>query len=199
MASSTTRTKTFINDLTGLEEVVQDSTYQRPVPLRDLTPNDFLLAEAIKWIGTTEKGDNAGPEVERFQKAVDGVALRESWCMCFVQFCVKEVSARLNVQSTLLRGEHCQTVFFRSRHLEVMDQVEPGDIVVWKHGNTSQGHTGIVESIDRANGLLHTVEGNTGDKDMREGDGVYRKTRHLAGDGNMEILGYLRAFPKKVG
>lgn len=41
----------------------------------------YLIDEAKKWIGTTESGaDNCGPEVELFQKAVDGKSQGEAWC-----------------------------------------------------------------------------------------------------------------------
>jgi len=57
-----------------------------------------LVEEALKWVGTMEKGgDNKGPEVEEFQKAVDGKAQKEPWCMAYVQFCIKKVEEKLSL------------------------------------------------------------------------------------------------------
>lgn len=151
-----------------------------------------LIAEATKWIGVMEKGGpNKGPEVERFQKAVDGKAQGESWCMSFVQFCVMEVEKRSEVDSPLFRSEHCLTVWNKSP-LYLRLPADPGSLVIWRHGDTASGHVGIVERIGKG-GLLHTIEGNTGAGAgvVREGDGVYRRQRNPKGEGTMRVVGFL--------
>jgi hypothetical protein len=40
---------------------------------------------------------------------------------------------------------------------------------------------------------MSTVEGNTG-SDMREGDGVYLKTRSKTANGKMKVVGFLKPF-----
>lgn len=122
-------------------------------------------------------------------------------CMAFVQFCIEEVENSLKVKSQIFRSEHCQTTFNKSKALRVNDP-KPGDIIIWKHGNTTNGHTGFVEFVehDKAGKVfaIHTIEGNTGDFSFRDGDGVFKRTRHPLKDGNMFVMGYLRAFPESV-
>ena len=162
--------------------------------------NALLLNEASRWIGITEQGgNNRGQLVQLFQKAVDGSASAEPWCMSFVQYCVKMAEAQLAaagqpVHSKLFRSEHCQTVFQKSAALKC--EPKPGAIIVWAHykagKNTGQGHTGIVRAV-RMDGMLETVEGNTGDGAgvVRDGDGVFKRLRSPKGDGDMRVLGFL--------
>lgn len=161
--------------------------------------SDELLREALKYLGTRESGgNNHGPEVEMFQRAVDGVASGEPWCMCFVQYCVKVVTNRFGIINKLYRSEHCLTVW-NSTPLAcrvALDDVQPGDIVIWQHGSTTSGHTGIIEAVNRDTYghivSLRTVEGNTSDASMREGDGVYRRVRSPYNNGTMKVRGFLR-------
>lgn len=54
--------------------------------------------------------------------------------------------------------------------------IQRGDIVIFKFS-----HIGIAVSAPNENGYFETVEGNTNKAGSREGDGVYRKTRHVSG------------------
>lgn len=156
--------------------------------------NVAVLAEAHKWVGTKESGgNNHGTQVELFQKAVDGVAEGEPWCMAFIQFCVKQVEVELNIHSLIKRSEHCLTVFRNSPASLRSTEPQIGCIVIWQHGTSERGHTGIIHSVCD-DGTIITVEGNTNADGSSDGDGVYIKKRHLKGDGDMHIVGYLKAF-----
>lgn len=171
----------------------------------------FLLAtEAAKWVGVRERGGpNKGPDVERFQKAVDGKASGEAWCMSFVQFCVDQVDrllAGLKHEPTwLFKSEHVLTVWNKTPQAARIpwNQVQPGCLIVWAHYKagkaTGSGHTGIVVKLlsNSINGpRVETVEGNTGAGSavVREGDGVYRRVRSLAGSDTMKVVGFLRCW-----
>jgi len=147
-----------------------------------------FLQEASKHIGTVEVGgDNKGATVEAFQKAVDGVAAAESWCMAFVQYCLKAVGG-----SILFKSEHCLTVWEKSPIACRTMNPKPGAIVIWRMKGTNSGHTGIVKSV--VGTLMLTVEGNTGPGPgiERNGDGVYEKSRNVRPlGGTMELVGYL--------
>jgi hypothetical protein len=154
-----------------------------------------LVKIAEQYIGIREVGNNAGPEILRFQMAVDGKAEGESWCMGFVQFCIQELEHKIARRSNIFRSEHCLTVWNKSP-LELRREIpEPGYIVIWRHGDTTNGHTGIVARVidDKS---FETIEGNTsGNKDVdRNGDGVYLKTRLFHSVSEMQIVGYLSAF-----
>ena len=64
---------------------------------------------------------------------------------------------------------------------------------------TTSGHVGIVIRLlpDSINGSrVETIEGNTGNGAgvVREGDGVYRRVRSLAGSDTMKVKGFLRCW-----
>jgi hypothetical protein len=164
-----------------------------------------LLFESGRWVGVTEKGgDNRGQLVEMFQKAYDNLAQGEPWCMAFVQFCVKNVEAAylaaFGKQDTPLKlfpTEHCLTCWARSPVECRLSLPVVGAIVIWQHGTSQNGHTGVVTAVD-GNGGFSTIEGNTGAGIgvVREGDGVYRRERSMGGAGDMKVVGFLLPWGK---
>ena len=162
--------------------------------------HDALLTEAQKWIGIKEATNhNDGAEVQMFQEAVDGKAQGESWCMGFVQFCLKEAEAKLGLKSNMFRSEHCLTVWNKTPQAMHKVHPYPGYVAIWQHGDTTQGHTGIVTEVVDADHFA-TIEGNTGDGSgvVRDGDGVYRRTRSINGAGTMKVVGFIDPFSELV-
>lgn len=167
-----------------------------PPKIEIANPNDVLVHEAQNWIGVVEVGgDNSGPDVERFQKAVDGKANKEAWCAAFVIFCIQQVETKLNIKSQIYRSELAQDLWFKSPNSLKITEPEPGCVIIWKHGDTVLGHAGIVEIV-RPDGMLVTIEGNTNDGAgiVREGDGVYRRVRTPTGTPKMKVLGFIKPF-----
>lgn len=159
--------------------------------------NAAFLEEATKWVGVKEKGgNNKGPEVERFQKAVDGKAQAEAWCMAFMQFCVKEIEKRYNVKSKIARSEGCTDCYDRTPADMKMKSPKKGALVIWNYKGSWKGHTGVVRSFN--DDRIYTIEGNTGDGEgvVRDGDGVFKRDRSRWGEGNMQIKGYILPFPE---
>lgn len=154
-----------------------------------------LLETARKYIGVRERGHNRGPEVEKFQQAVDGKAQGEPWCMSFAQYAIKAAESATNTKSKVFSSEHCMTVWNRSPKELRLSKPQPGSLVIWQHGNSSKGHVGIVEKV-HPDGTFTTIEGNTGGGKgvNREGDGVYRRERTQNGAGNMKVVGFLKTF-----
>lgn len=154
-----------------------------------------LVQVAESYVGTREVGNNGGPAVTEFQKAVDGKAEGEPWCMCFVQFCVKETERITGVKSNLFRSEHCLTVWNNTPKTMRRPDPAPGYIVIWRRHGSTLGHTGIVVGI-RNREVMITVEGNTTDgQDIeREGDGVFRKPRRIMGNQLFQLVGFLAPF-----
>lgn len=159
-----------------------------------IDPKKELVDLAHRFVGVKESGgDNKGKEVEAFQKAVDGKAQGESWCMCFVQHCIKEIELTTGLKSDIFKSEHCMTVWNNTPVSSRLKDPEPGCIVIWNFVGTASGHTGIVTKVgDR----LETIEGNTSDGAgiVREGDGVYVRSRSKTGDVKMKVVGFLRSF-----
>lgn len=154
-----------------------------------------LIEVARQFVGVREQGGpNRGPLVEEFQKAVDGVAAGEPWCMAFVQYCVQKVEAATGKPAHIFRSEHCQTVWRQTKADFRFHEPLPGDIVIWRMGLSFNGHTGIVCKV--VGSSIFTIEGNTGAGlgVVREGDGVYERVRSLHGDGSMKVLGFIRPW-----
>ncbi len=144
-------------------------------------------------------GRNDGPMVELIQSTI-GNAANESWCMSFVQTALAYAEKRTGQSSPIAAGEHCLTVWAETPKAQrVKDIPAIGAIIIWRHGLTSNGHTGI--TIGEVEGTsFDTVEGNTaagidnGGEIVRDGQGVYANRRSIKGTGNMRVVGFLRPF-----
>jgi hypothetical protein len=158
------------------------------------SPTDKLLDVARSYVGVREQGTNRGREVEMFQRPIGG-ADGEPWCMSFAQFCIQKAGAETKVDPKVFRSEHCLTVWNKSPKSQQLSKPEPGSLVIWRHGNSSSGHVGIVEKV-HPDGTFTTIEGNTssGSGINREGDGVYRRKRDMNGAGSMRVVGFLKPF-----
>lgn len=174
----------------------------------------LFLHEAERWKGVTEVGgDNKGELVSLFQKAVDGKAKGEAWCMAWVMFCALEVDSIYekclaeplmdsSIPMMLFKAEHCLTVWNRSPPEAKIFNPAPGDIIIWqfyKNGLASaSGHVGIVKKIIDADKLI-TIEGNTSSLVPgidRDGNGIYEKIRRYKTNSKdtMQVKGFLRLW-----
>lgn len=164
--------------------------------------NMRMLDFARFHIGVTEVGgDNSGPVVQAFQKAVDGVASGEPWCMAFIQYIAEQTRIVHGGTIKIHRSESVLQTWLKSPPSSRVLMPTPGAIVLWRHGNTQMGHCGIITDVVPDDIL--TVEGNTsglGTGIVREGDGVYLKRRPWDNRtkestvGDMKLLGFLNAF-----
>lgn len=168
-----------------------------------MNKQDKLIEIAKGYIGTKEDGgDNKGTQVEEFQKAVDGKAVQESWCLSFVQYCVKKTDKELGGnENKLANTEHVLTLWRNTPKELRLAQPEEGSIMCWEHYKngvaTGLGHCGVVSKVNR-NGTVDTVEGNTSDGSgiVRNGDGVYARNRSITSSVNstMKVLGWLKPW-----
>jgi hypothetical protein len=165
----------------------------------DINPSQLLIeiANSLLWVRSdSAEGHDRGPMVDQFEKCLGGTVLGESYCMFFVQYCVKQVEARLGIQSNIFRSGYCMAVWNSSPVL--MRRPAPpaaGQIVIWNRRGTTQGHTGIVTGM-RSPAVFTTIEGNTspGMGIEAEGLGVYAKERTLSGNAMFELKGFLQPF-----
>lgn len=170
----------------------------------------MLVAEAKRWVGIKEQGgDNSGQMVERFQRAVDGKAHGEPWCMSFAQFCIIAVDylcgkmgiPDLVLASGVYKTEHCLTLWNKTPNVHRITNPEVGCLVIYQYydrrGNpTSSGHVEIVTKIINLKSFI-SIGGNTGGPPgevVREGDGVFQKTRSIRGAGRMKVKGFVRVW-----
>jgi hypothetical protein len=182
---------------------------------------EYLINIASSYVGVTEEGgDNKGAQVELFQKAVDGVANGESWCLCFIQYCVKKAQEKfyqdfgIDVKTILYPTEHVLTLWNKTDYkYRLKEMPHSACIILWQHyvqgKPTNMGHAGIIESLVN-NSLVKTIEGNTSassnlNQIERNGDGVYYKIRHIDSNSrlltstkSMKLLGFLMAWDREA-
>lgn len=167
-----------------------------------MKPYAKLIEVASFYVGVSEQAGkpNGGPNIEEFLASVN-LGSGQPWCAAFVAFCVKKVEEELGVKSPLRLSGHVLTMWRNSRPQQRrllswqgapgVAFPEPGWLVVWQKRGTSSGHIGIVESADQFG--MTTIEGNTapGASIVREGDGVFKKSRPYTDVGSMVLLGFL--------
>lgn len=126
---------------------------------------EMVVKVAVEQIGKGEEGgNNLGPFMR--QISIDG---KEGymWCSLFSTYCYEEACRRLDLPMPFERSSSSKKAvknmgavgsLFTNPKLAM-----PGDFITWHRGLgiTFKGHIGIVEFVD-ADGLVHTVEGNTG-------------------------------------
>lgn len=158
-------------------------------PLKDIPSLSQLASDLIdaglKYVGVREHGYNKGPEVELFQRFVDGKAQGESWCMAFVQFIVGQVCAKYGIKTPLYPSEHCNTVYSKTAAKYLEQAWGVGFAFIMRNPADNSGHTGICAPGNMA------VEGNTSVAGSTDGDGVYYRLRSPKGSATKPMRGYI--------
>lgn len=171
-----------------------------------ISKHKLLAFEALQWKGFTEQGgNNRGQIVAAFQKAVDGVAEGEPWCMSFVQFCIRHVDRLCTFMewdgynpTSIYRSEHCATVWNNTLIENRSADPKVGWVAIWKNPAGSNGHTGIVVKLDFGSPkTFWTVEGNTSPDggSQSDGDGVFYKHRIGNISAGLKLLGFVNPWP----
>ena len=181
--------------LLSMQIVVAPHPTPAPSPV-DGSLVEQLIAEAMKYQGVHESGgNNRGPQIDIWEAAFGLKGL--SWCMMFQQEMIKAVTAKTGVKSRIHRSAGCMDVWDGSPADMKFPTPQAGDLIIWRHGGTSSGHVGLVTKVLDAHSV-ETIEGNTSSASHveRNGDGVYVKTRSLAGQGDMRVVGFVRVWKK---
>ena len=126
-----------------------------------------ILDEARKHLGFHEGKGNANPFSHYFGRP------GEAWCADFVSYCCTKAGKKLNICNTEVMKNH-----FKAEGTYHKSNPKPGDVILFDWDGGSTDHVGIVEYVK--NGVVHTIEGNSG-------DAVRRKTYSL---GSSVIDGY---------
>ena len=182
---------------------MHDSLLRRNVNYSELSPQ-ALLVEVCRvldaWHIVEDAGNNRSKNgaVEWLQETIYG-ADGEAYCMSTVQSETALVEHFLQKTSNLPASEGCVDTWRQAqkRNLVLLSamsqQVQPGDIAVWKQFESDSGHTGRV-IVARADGTFQCFEGNTsGAKGVeREGGGAFMKERDRQPSGKLYLLGFIR-------
>lgn len=158
----------------------------------------LLICAAHACVGIRETQNNQGALVELIQETVGGHD-REPWCLAFVQSLIAYSEVKLGIKSRFPTTEHCLTAWNKSDDdLKVKFYPLPGAVIIWKHGNTSNGHTGIF--LESEGEQMLCIEGNTesgvntSGAIERDGGGVYLTKRSMKRNGDMRVVGFLKPF-----
>lgn len=128
-----------------------------------------ILNIARSQLGVREAtGKNDGPEVAAYLK-VTGLKEGQPWCAAFVSwvFAKAGYAQPLTAWSPSLFPIHRQTKIIRPAHV----------FGVYFKALNRIAHAGLVE--EQQGNWIVTIEGNSNASGSREGDGVYRKRRHI--------------------
>ncbi len=142
--------------------------------------------------------------VNRMRKATDNKAEGEPWCVCFVQWAVREVDSFVgdlfgdfpSPRQSLPSTESTQALWKGSPASMRSPVPLAGKVAVWRSNeNPAKGHCGIVLGTGD-DGIVLTVEGNTSatagtTESERNGNGVWMKRRTGGGIPGFTLLGYL--------
>jgi hypothetical protein len=146
-----------------------------------------IVRNAEEEIGTKEQGgNNRGKRVQEYQAATWLEGTGWAWCAAFVCFVLRDAIAEFGAvpwKRPLTAGAYDFENWAKQNAAAGVQLFKParktkikaGDIVVF---NIS--HIGIAVKDQASDGSVETVEGNTGPEGGRDGDGVWRKNRHVS-------------------
>jgi hypothetical protein len=173
---------------------------QAAIKAKDARSLFVYAAEAC--VGIREQGgNNKGPMVELIQETL-GNAAQEAWCMAFMQTCIAYAEVKTGVKSPVHESEHCMTVWNKTP-VKQRVKIYParGAMVIWRHGSSSAGHTGVfLEGVGEGSKQMKCIEGNTesgltsSGSVERDGGGVYLTQRSMVKNGTMNVVGFVKPF-----
>jgi hypothetical protein len=106
--------------------------------------------------------NNDGAYVAMFLRFV-GLNPGYAWCAAFVSYCVSNAPDILTRIRTAVAQKCVTSETYSEKDVRLGKvKVASGDIPVWQHGNSPNGHTGIVYYWKHNEGFV--VEGNSGNK-----------------------------------
>ncbi len=167
---------------------------------------DLVTAFAGKWVGVKEIGDNQSFGNDVFKAMMKNVGWKssEQWCMYFAKAVHYEIfkdnPTELAKINRILNGgtqlSYDQAKNDKSGTYTVSSTPQKGDIQIYRNNATGKGHAGVVVNVN-SNGTLSTIEGNTSDDNIADGQYVAKKTRPskvgtYLPNSNLYVRGYIR-------
>lgn len=167
---------------------------------------ELISGIASQWVGVEEIGNNQAFGNDVFQAMMKQVGWRstDQWCMYFAKAVHYQAfkdnpteQAKINKilgGSTQLSYANAEKDTTNTYTTSLTPKV--GDIVIFRRKNSpSTGHAGIVVKVNNDN-TIDTIEGNTSDSNIRDGEFVARKKRtSVIGKsigGDLAVRGFIR-------
>jgi hypothetical protein len=164
---------------------------------------------ADKWVGVKEIGFNKAFSNDVFQNMLRNVGWKsgEAWCMYFakaIHFEVYKDKPQIQANIKKILSGSTQRSFVDAQNdktgtYTTATNPKIGDIAIWQsQSDKSKGHAGVVAKVNN-NGTIETIEGNTSDKNVSEGDLVAKKIRKSGvGQGISGSALVLRGYIRKL-
>jgi hypothetical protein len=191
-----------------LRLLIEKELFKQGIPTafvkKDVANIAKLVAEALVALEIREHGGNNKGHLVGLVQGVIGKIIPngdgQAWCMSLMQVVIAFVEDFLQVESPIISSEHCMTVWHDAQKKGLTtSQPEKGSLIIWVKGlnplPSLPGHTGLVVGVINRN-YVHTVEGNTGSDNMRDGDGCYPRRRSTVATGTLRVCGYVSIFAK---
>ena len=126
-------------------------------------------------------GNNRGPRIAQYLGSLDPpIHSAAPWCAAFVAYC-SDTAARgaglTNPLDEVKLEAYVQSYYDWASPHKLTSEPRRGDLVLFNFGGKRWDHIGIIAIPPNEHGILYSVEGNTGDVNQRDGDGVYLKPR----------------------
>jgi peptidoglycan hydrolase-like protein with peptidoglycan-binding domain len=157
------------------------------------------IARALEDIKVREiGGNNRGKWVGLIQGVIGKFLPKgtgDAWCKSTMQVIVAMLEDIWGVESPVAASEHCMTVWAAAKKVPGLTTpfCEVGTMFEFMNGKGPAGHTGYV--YDLKGSTMYTIEGNTGNKSLSDGDGLFYKQRNVAKNGNFTTQGFVRFWP----
>ena len=158
--------------------------HQSP-PMKPYLP-ERILEIAETQLGIVETSRNQGDGIAKYWEATnypDGYKNREPYCAAAVCWIVREAMGS-SIAWTFKRPQSATAFGFETWSLKQdastntkknpRGDIRPGDLVIFKFS-----HIGIAATAADKTGHFRCIEANTGPSGERDGDGVWKKNRHI--------------------
>jgi len=148
---------------------------------------------ASPWVGVKESNnDNRGEFIDMIGLTVDRKHKGEAYCMAWVQTIIAFIELELSLVSPLKATEGCLDLWNSTApYLKTTRYPVPGYIAIWQHGDTVNGHAGVVVSVKDT--YFKTIEANSFGPDGAT-QGIFYQERLFNDGGKMRLLGFLSPF-----
>lgn len=155
-------------------------------------PKHLVIAQ--NFVGVKEIGNNRGLWIDRWNKRA-GIGVGNPYCATFGKFCLDSAKAvtptiRSPLATNWLRNKwpiSAKDVYYG------FNDVPVGSCVIWRNGETINGHFGFFVKWLGKN-KLYTIEANTSSGikgSQRDGNGVYNRERVLSPFAYFRIEGFV--------
>lgn len=164
----------------------------------ELATHTSLLRTAecyiLKEVGNEEKlGGNRDAFIDKYFESL-GLDIDASYCAAGIYWGFKQASKQTGYENPLkaTAGAVAQFNYFKNNGKQTEYKVQKNDLIVWQKSRSWQGHIEFVIKPGQK-GWVGTIGFNTG-SNTREGDGVYKKRRHLLNPIGMLLIKGLCGF-----